>query len=287
MIPPLHTLNHLFTDEASCIQFLRERGVFYELESCSICDGLVTFSDNAYRCRRKNCRKKVSLFQNSFFSMRKLGCNKVLFVGYLWLAGCNASSIMAITGHGKEALASIVSDFRQLVGAALDADDTIIGGPGIIVEIDESKFGKRKYNRGHRVEGVWVIGGVERTENRQMFAVVVERRDAATLLDVISRHVAAGSIVHTDLWRGYEQLEAHLDVEHRTVNHTQHFVNPGDGTHTNTIEGTWNGLKLKIAPRHRTRGQMTEHLLEFIWRRRHANDLWGGLIAALSDVHYE
>ena len=35
-----------------------------------------------------------------------------------------------------------------------------IGEDGIIVEIDESKFGKRKYNRGHRVDGCWVLGGV-------------------------------------------------------------------------------------------------------------------------------
>jgi len=68
-----------------------------------------------------------------------------------------------------------------------------------------------------------------------MFAEVVERRDAATLMEVILRHVAPGSIVHTDLWRGYNDLSDFLDVEHRTVNHSQYFVNPDDGTHTNAI----------------------------------------------------
>jgi transposase-like protein len=110
-----------------------------------------------------------------------------------------------------------------------------------------------------------------------MFAEVVHQRDATTLLDVISRHVAADSIVFTDLWRGYAQLGALLNVEHRTVNHSEHFVNPDDGTHTNTTEGTWNGIKLKIAPRNRTRECMAEGLLEFIWRRKHASNLWNGL----------
>ena len=35
------------------------------------------------------------------------------------------------------------------------------GGPGMIVEIDESKFGRRKYNRGRAVEGAWVFGAIE------------------------------------------------------------------------------------------------------------------------------
>ncbi len=31
------------------------------------------------------------------------------------------------------------------------------GGKDQIVEIDETKFGKRKYNHGHHVNGSWVI----------------------------------------------------------------------------------------------------------------------------------
>lgn len=36
-----------------------------------------------------------------------------------------------------------------------------LGGPGKTVQIDESKIGKRKYHRGHHVEGQWVFGGIE------------------------------------------------------------------------------------------------------------------------------
>ncbi|KAK3877360.1 hypothetical protein Pcinc_017915 [Petrolisthes cinctipes] len=36
-----------------------------------------------------------------------------------------------------------------------------IGGPWKIVEIDESKFWRRKYNVGHFVEGQWVFGGIQ------------------------------------------------------------------------------------------------------------------------------
>ena len=56
-----------------------------------------------------------------------------------------------------------------------------IGGPGLEVEIDESKFGRRKYHRGRIVEGHWVFGGTERVTGNSFF-VEVAKRDAATLL---------------------------------------------------------------------------------------------------------
>ena len=72
-------------------------------------------------------------------------------------------------------------------------------------EIDESKFGKRKYNRGRRREGQWVWGGVERGSD-EVFMQITPSRDAATLLPVIIANVKPGTEIHTDEWRSYSRL---------------------------------------------------------------------------------
>ena len=41
-----------------------------------------------------------------------------------------------------------------------------IGGPNKTVEIDERKFGRRENNRGQKVKGQWVFGGVERESGK-------------------------------------------------------------------------------------------------------------------------
>ena len=155
-----------------------------------------------------------------------------------------------------------------------------IGSPGIIVEIDESKFGKRKYHRGHQVEGVWVVGGVERTTEKRIFIVPVESRDQVTLLELIDQFVEPGSIIHNDLWRGYMHVGDH-EMVHRTVNHSRYFVDPVTGVHTNTIEGTWAAVKASIPIRNRTAEKVGLHLMEFIWRRINRENLWGSFVNAL------
>lgn len=63
-----------------------------------------------------------------------------------------------------------------------------IGGPGQIVEIDESKFGKRKHHRGKRVEGQWIFGGFEWESRECSIMVPVGKRDIATLVPIIKKN---------------------------------------------------------------------------------------------------
>jgi len=51
----------------------------------------------------------------------------------------------------------------QLMNQWLINKQPQIGGNGLIVEIDEAKFGRRKYNRGRLITGQWLLGGIERT----------------------------------------------------------------------------------------------------------------------------
>ncbi|KAF0305719.1 hypothetical protein FJT64_022682 [Amphibalanus amphitrite] len=73
---------------------------------------------------------------------------------------------------------------------------------------------------GAESKGPWVFGMLlRRTGELRLFRV--QRRDAATLIPLIIRHVAAGSSIHSDEWAAYRQLGAlpGMGYIHRTVNH--------------------------------------------------------------------
>lgn len=89
---------------------------------------------------------------------------------------------------------------REVVVFSSFQNSIAIGGPGVIVEIDETKIGKRKYHRGHYVEGQWVFGGVERKGGR-CFMVPVEERTRETLTGIIKEKIRPGSIIVSDCWK--------------------------------------------------------------------------------------
>ncbi|CAB9531661.1 Inherit from opiNOG: protein Hydra magnipapillata [Seminavis robusta] len=130
-----------------------------------------------------------------------------------------------------------------------------------------------------------------------MFAVTVEKRDSDTLLPLILKFIKPGSIIRSDHWKVYFAIE-YLDMDlgdgltlplyqWEGVNHSKHFKDPVTQVHTNTIEGTWNGIKRMVPVHKRTTKQVQGCLFEFIWRRANEGNLWNGLLAALRDVKYD
>ena len=72
-----------------------------------------------------------------------------------------------------------------------------------------------------------------------------------------------------DEWTSYRQL-ASLGYTHTTVNHSQHFVDPDDGTCTNWIESYWNAVKRRFKKMYRTAKEIVlSYLDEHMWRERH------------------
>jgi hypothetical protein len=91
-----------------------------------------------------------------------------------------------------------------------------IGSVGHIVQINESKFSKRKHEVGRMVRCPWIVAGIDYT-TREVFFVETFFRNSDSLLNIIINHVAEGSVIYTDCWAGYSNL-ASIGFGHFTVN---------------------------------------------------------------------
>ena len=87
-------------------------------------------------------------------------------------------------------------------------------------------------------------------------------------------------IVHTDHWKAYSCI-SELDMTHRRVNHSKNRIEHRTGVHTNHIEGLWAGVKQTILSRNCSKEKINNHLLEFVWRRKHSKNLFDAFIEAI------
>ena len=231
-----------------------------------------------WRCRRKHSvwtenKKyvmkdvKVSVRHNSWLVDTKLGLDIVLELIYLWSQGFSLSEIMHELKLSNKTVIEWTTFIRDCCSCVVMDSSEQIGGNGIEVEIDESKFGKRKYHRGHRVEGQWVFGGREKYDKGKIFMVPVPNRKQSTLIALIKKWIKPGSIIHSDCWKAYTKLSK-LGYTHVTVNHSKQFVDRSTAACTNSIESDWRHAKLHM-PKYGTHlGQHAGYLAEFMWRRR-------------------
>ena len=221
-----------------------------------------------FNCTDRNCKTKVSprdrtIFQNSKASIKEI----ILFIYQFSVSEHSCQWSNRELGWSSATFVEWSQILRSVCSCELLRTHDKIGGPGDIIEIDETVVSRRKYNRGRLVKTQWLFGGISR-QTKRCFMVEVEDRSAATLLPIIFENVKPGSTILSDEWKAYNQL-VNYGFKHGTVNHSLNFVNPQTGDHTQNIENCWGRMKRVLKKRNGINAEKrASHLEEFMWRQK-------------------
>lgn len=176
---------------------------------------------------------------------------------------------------------------REVCSEVLKSENIKVGGPGKIIVIAESKFGKRKYHKGRRKDGLWVFGGTERG-TKNCFLTTVEDRSPDMLIPIIKKRVEPGTTILSDCWKAYSRLQEE-GYEHQIVNQSKEFISQGRGAHMNTIESAWRAVKTPL-PKHGTVKSLYDtHFVDYMFREKHlnnANDQFLKFFQCINTVYY-
>lgn len=243
---------------------------------CIKCNGILMklqFRNETARFFCMRCSNSRSVFHNTIFYDSKKSIIELVDLIYFWSLDLIQPKVaFQINTLSHSTLNNWFSKLCSLAGRIIRLENPSgrIGGPGHWVQLDESKFSKRKFEVGRAVRSPWIVGGIDMT-TKECFFVETFYRDAETLRSIIMNHVVEGSVLCTDCWRGYSNLES-LGFTHFTVNHSRFFVDPITGINTQLIENTWSIYKRKF----RARGinyscKINEYFLEFMLKLKYGN----------------
>ena len=243
----------------------------------------------SWRCRQ--CSTRCSVRTGSFLANCELRSDQIIMMMYFWVYEVKCKHVMLFEGLTSwDTIVNYNNYFRKeccdwLLNNNPQLGGFDINGQSMFVEVDESYFFHRKYHRGQRRRGKWVVGLVERGSGRCWLEVVV-RRDALTLERIITAHVLPGTTVVTDAWRGYQNVGMMNNgiYQHAVIVHANEFVDPVHSEiHTETIEGLWMLAKRKLRYQSGTsRGLFASYLSAFQWRNSHKNNVFGNYMQLIS-----
>lgn len=114
----------------------------------------------------------------------RINFQKLFLILQLWLDNSTVESIKRNTGCSERTIIKYQKLFQDICQFVMGEQEQI-GGPNSIVEIDESYFFKRKYNRGkYKRTGTWIVERVEHGTSNFFFKMV-ECRNREQLKDII------------------------------------------------------------------------------------------------------
>jgi len=289
----------LLLSEDEFNEWLKDLGLLHQKRTCE-CGAPMRLKNRedgrkfpSWHCRRKTsgkvCGKARGYVVGTFFEGTHLSLKEIFQLSYYFARQAHPQEEIQFNLRredgstiSEEAIVDYKNFFREVCQRYFERHPVIIGGPGKVVEIDETVITKRKYHRGQlRAQEQWFFGGVERGSSENCFLVPVDKRDADTLLPIIMKHIRKGSTIISDGWAAYGRIKEILMTDsgerayagHFVVNHSENFVDPETGAHTQTIEGTWSHFKARHKKERGTsRGLFASYLYQFMWRKKFSGD---------------
>lgn len=265
-----------YGDLSTIVSKLRRDGLLRNQLICRTCGHVMTErkvgkSDGImFECSKRTCRHTKSVRVDSFFHGSKLSLTECMIMLHLWCKGYTEKLILEDYSFSIGTVVDWFRYSRELCVDYFERNTCIIGGPGTVVEIDETMVVKRKYDRGRMLAAGWLFGGIERREDGEFrcFVCLVYDRSATHLTHLIRQHVALGTHIMTDGWGAYSGLST-MGYQHSVVVHNENFVSPENrDIHTQQIEATWCSLKRFIRARGTNKGEFfIEYICEWIFRR--------------------
>jgi hypothetical protein len=139
-------------------------------ENCGQPCALNSYSESVDKLRWycKDCSLRRSIRINSFFFRSHLSLRDCLSLLYMWSYKYTHSVIVHELNLSKQTVTDWQNFIRDLTTNWCENLAPQLGGihpydlTGLVVEIDESVFGKRKYHVGRPIRLRWVFGGTER-----------------------------------------------------------------------------------------------------------------------------
>jgi transposase-like protein len=263
-----------FTDETAAREAL-EAIVWPNGPSCPHCGNadsstiakLTTKSvrPGLYYCNE--CKKQLTATVGTVFERSKIPLTK------WWLAmHLIGSSKKGISSHQLHRMLGISYKstwfmMHRIREAMRSGDLAPMGGPGGIVESDETFIGRKEGSvkrRGHGHKNA-VLSLVDR-ESGQVRSFHVDSVSAAELVPIVKANVAKETAIMTDEWGGYFSLGDHF-ASHESVSHKADEYVRGE-VHTNTVEGYYSIFKrgMKGVYQHCSEKHLHRYVAEFDFR---------------------
>lgn len=203
----------------------------------------------------------------SFFNGSKLAMPSIMIITYLWTLQL-PSYYIALEAKVNVNTVTEWSQFCRDVCLEICVDDSeMIGGQEVIVEMDESKFSRRKFSHSHEVKGSWIYCGVEKISKKSFFKIVeVPSKDE--LLAVIREFILPGTVIVSNCWVTYNCLsDDRFDKLTRCYGYQ--FKDAMTGSRNSSTQTVCADVKRRLSVKKMFDNNYPSYLAEYVWRKKH------------------